>query len=59
LALLTGVSSFVRAEIPAEVVLEDVVRIQVPRGLILHHLSRPAGASPPGFHALRRARIFS
>jgi hypothetical protein len=26
-----------------------VVQIQVPRGLILHHLSRPAGASPPGF----------
>jgi len=36
-----------------EVVLEDVVRIQVPRGLIPYHLSRPAGASPPGFHPAR------
>jgi hypothetical protein len=42
-----------------EVVLEDVVQIQVPRGLILHHLSRPAGASPPGFHALYRVHTFS
>jgi hypothetical protein len=38
-------------------VLENVVRIQVPRGLIPHHLSRPAGVSPPGFspNAARRS----
>jgi hypothetical protein len=48
LALPTGVFSLWGLDF-GKGVLENVMRIQVPRGLIPHHLSRPAGVSPPGF----------
>jgi hypothetical protein len=34
------------------------MRIQVPRGLIPHHLSRPAGVSPPGFSSNASRRVW-
>jgi hypothetical protein len=52
LALPTGVFSLWGLDF-GKGVLENVMRIQVPRGLIPHHLRRPAGVSPPGFFPQR------